>query len=846
MNLIPDIVLNAIEQSDTSIIITDLNGVVIYATRRIEETTGYTQEELIGQNIRVLNSGYHPQSYFKSLWASLRVHGFWKGEFRNLTKSGKPYWEQAHISRVVNEKGETTHYISVMRDITKEKIERNEAERRERLLNDIQELSKTGGWEYDVASSNMYWTDELYELHAFDRPFNSSHIEQSLNCYFEDDRRMIGESFVRCVQDGIDYDHTVRFKTTKGENKWVRTKSHAIKDKSGKVTKIIGSVRDVTDEKIKELEIRDSERRFQAVVNSFDDIVFTLDEFGRHSALYGQWSDDPSVSEFLLGKTAIEIMGEKLGSTHAAAFEEAIKGETVVYEWQTVNQQSQTEYYQTKLTPLINETGSIIGVLGVGRNISTEKQFQNQLKESVDRLKYALHGTQAATWDWYVKTGETVFSERWAEIIGYKLDELEPISIKTWLSFVHPDDLKITNDAVKEHFERKTDYYDVRVRMHHKDGHWVWVWDRGQVVEWDEQGEPIRMVGTHVDVTEWVNAEELLKNSERRYRDLFMRSPDAAVLFKELTVVDCNPAMLRLMGYESIHEVIGKEVFEFIPEFQPDGTRTMDLHIKNSEIVTKMGSHKFEFYHKKRDNTLIPIEVTVTKLTDLEGDPFLYVVWRDITNRKKAEEALRDSLKEKETLLSEIHHRVKNNLAVISALMQLQIYANEDPYAVEILSKSIHRIKSIALIHEQLYRSENFTRISLKENIERQIKNIMEMYSSSITSDIKIDLKLNEVGININQAMPIGLLFNEIINNIYKHAFKGRANGNIYILLEQVKSEIHLVISDDGVGFNPSTDPQVESSLGNTLIRSFLEQLGARYTLDSTNGTTYDIWFNKS
>lgn len=581
----------AIEQLSTSIIITDLSGEIIYANSQFEKTSGYSKEEIIGKNVRVLDSGYHPKSHFVELWETLIKTGSWVGEFRNATKQGKPYWGRARISAITNEKGEITHYVSVMRDITVEKIERNEADRRERLLNDIQNLSKTGGWEYDVATSNMYWTDQLYELHAFDRPFTDSHIDQSLQCYHEEDRRMIAESFVKCIQEGIDYDHTLRFKDFKGADKWIRTKSRAVRDQLGNVTKIIGSVRDVTD---------------------------------------------------------------------------------------------------------------------------------------------------------------------------------------------------------------------------------------------------------------WVNAEFQLKNSEQRYRDLFQKSPDAAVLFRGLTLIDCNKATLELMGYSDYSEIIGKDVFLFLPETQPDGTPTIDLHKLHSQIVAEKGSHKFELYHKKKGGSLIPLEVTVTRLNDLGGEPFLYVVWRDISVRKKAEAGIRESLKEKEILLSEIHHRVKNNLAVISALMQLQIYSNDDPYAVEILSKSINRIRSIALIHEQLYKSDNFTRISLKENIERQVVTIMDMYSGSLNTDIKVKMHLDEISININQAMPVGLLLNEIINNIYKHAFNGRSYGTMSIILEEVDHEIHLVISDDGVGFDPVADPHIESTLGNTLIRNFLEQLGARYTLTSTNGTSYDIWFHKT
>lgn len=118
------------------------------------------------------------------------------------------------------------------------------------------------------------------------------------------------------------------------------------------------------------------------------------------------------------------------------------------------------------------------------------------------RLAGIIEGTNAGTWEWNVQTGETVFNERWAEIVGHTLAELEPISIRTWLELVHPDDLKVSDAQLQEHFAGKRDFYDCECRMRHKDGHWVWVHHRGRVMTWTEDGKPLLMMGTHSDITE--------------------------------------------------------------------------------------------------------------------------------------------------------------------------------------------------------------------------------------------------------------------------------------------------------------------------------------------------------
>lgn len=124
--------------------------------------------------------------------------------------------------------------------------------------------------------------------------------------------------------------------------------------------------------------------------------------------------------------------------------------------------------------------------------MSRSKNIRNEL---------VIEGTRIGIWDWNVQTGETYFNERWANIIGYTISELKPLSIETWLKFAHPEDLEKSNLLIQEHFEGKTEYYDFQSRMRHKDGHWVWVHDRGKVFEWDEDGNPIRMCGSHIDIT---------------------------------------------------------------------------------------------------------------------------------------------------------------------------------------------------------------------------------------------------------------------------------------------------------------------------------------------------------
>jgi PAS domain S-box-containing protein len=149
-------------------------------------------------------------------------------------------------------------------------------------------------------------------------------------------------------------------------------------------------------------------------------------------------------------------------------------------------------------------------VLAVCRDISERKRIEQALYDERQRLAGILRGTNVGTWEWNVQSGETVFNERWAEIIGYSLAELAPVAIGTWLRFGHPDDLAASQALLQKHFTGELEFYECEARMRHKDGSWVWVLDRGKVVSWTADGKPLMMMGTHQDITERKQHEEFM------------------------------------------------------------------------------------------------------------------------------------------------------------------------------------------------------------------------------------------------------------------------------------------------------------------------------------------------
>lgn len=212
--------------------------------------------------------------------------------------------------------------------------------------------------------------------------------------------------------------------------------------------------------------------------------------------------------------------------------------------------------------------------------------------------------------------------------------------------------------------------------------------------------------------------------------------------------------------------------------------------------------------------------------------------------REAKEQEIRESLQEKEVLLSEVHHRVKNNLAVVSSMMQLQTFEETNEEVKNKLLDSVTRIKAMATIHELLYQSQSFTKIEFTENIQRLVKNIINIHQPAIPIDLDFDLPA--LHLNMSQAIPCSLIVNEIVTNILKHAFKGRTEGKIQFNLSRDETDnIRLIVKDNGIGLPEHFDPAGHKTLGMVLIDVLAQQLEAEYEFVSDNGSEFRLWFKK-
>ncbi len=356
----------------------------------------------------------------------------------------------------------------------------------------------------------------------------------------------------------------------------------------------------------------------------------------------------------------------------------------------------------------------------------------------------------------------------------------------------------------------------------------------------DKTGEVSAVVFFARSITERKRAEESLRLANILLERTFASLKEAVFVIdlSAQTVITCNSAVEHIFGYKK-EEVIGRTL-QFLHVNKEQYT---EFNEGLSSALKGEGLFNAEFPARRKDGTAIMTEYTVTETSDdSSGRSVLVIVVRDITERKRSEEQLRVALKEKEVLLKEIHHRVKNNLAVISSLLNMQSKYIKDKKTLEIFRESQNRVKTMALIHTKLYQSSDLARIDFADYIRKLAGDLIESYRLEPDS-VKLHLDVRDVYFDVNMGIPCGLIINELLTNSLKHAFPNGRKGEVSVSLRPDDGKITLVVADNGAGFPENVDFRNTESLGFQLVTALVEQVGGTIELDRSKGTRFIISF---
>ncbi len=433
------------------------------------------------------------------------------------------------------------------------------------------------------------------------------------------------------------------------------------------------------------------------------------------------------------------------------------------------------------------------------------------------------------------------------ELLGYTAAEWIDNPI-LWYQRLHPDDKERWN----KEFSRTVSWaepFKADYRFLAKDGRVVWIHGEAKVIR-DEAGQPSFVQGIGYDITELKRAEEVLQRSREELEQLVRTRTAELSAFKSALDQHAIVAITDSQGKITY----ANDKFCAISKYAREELLGQDHRIINSgyhptefirELWTAIAHGKVwhgEIKNRAKDGTFYWVDTTIVPFLNDDSKPRQYVAIRtDISERKQAETAAAQSLREKETLLKEIHHRVKNNMQLISSLLQLQADYIKDPKALEVFRECQNRIRSMALIHEKLYQAPSLAEIDFTEYV-RSLMAILSRTYATRNRSVNVELDLAPASLSLETAIPIGLILNELVSNSLKHAFPGQRNGTIRIVLRQNEiGAFELTVADNGIGLPAGFEWDNCPSLGLRLIRILVQQIRGVLKVHNAAGTTMTL-----
>jgi len=425
---------------------------------------------------------------------------------------------------------------------------------------------------------------------------------------------------------------------------------------------------------------------------------------------------------------------------------------------------------------------------------------------------------------------KTYVSPAYEQIWGWPYESIRN-NPRSWIAPIYHEDYARIAAAVPKQARGE---YDEEYRIVRSDRSVRWIRETAFPVR-DTSGQVSRIVGIAQDITRQKEAEESLRATSVLLSSL-IDNLHAGIVVEDQSrkIIHLNPAFCKMFDVTApVESLLGTDSKLVFREQQVWAKRSDEViragqECRAEEMVSESGRVFLRDY--------FPLSV--------DGD-WHYHLWRyeDITDRKRNEERIRASLKEKEVLLKEIHHRVKNNLQVISSLLNLQANQIRDRETAQVFRDSQSRVKAMSLVHERLYQSSDLARIDFAGYVEDVTRHLLRSYQSG-PRGVRLKVDVDPVSFNIDTAIPCALIINELVSNSLKYAFPNGKDGEINIRLNQTETEdLNLCISDNGIGFPANVSWEKTDSLGLQLVRSLTDQLNGSIKCQLDRGAQFDIRF---
>ncbi len=714
--------------------------------------------------------------------------------------------------------------IGTIMDITEQRETIEALEEREEQLRETQDIARVGGWTYEISEDRYIFAPGTMQKIGFGGTPAPATLDEFLHTFvYPEDRVAVGEAYLRHLEDYVPFDIVYRVQLPDESIRYLHSRCQTIFDNQGAPQKSVGIVQDVTE--IKEVENELIEREWK------------VDEAQRIAHIR-YWECDGSFMELsrtdmgapfnqltFLERPGLRIHPDDIGWL-ATRFRTSVEenGEFSEEFRAVLEDSGDILHLYCRGIHHYHPNGTYLRSLGTTIDITERVVTLNALQESERKFRQVAENPSLGTY--IIQYGRFVYvNDTCARFFGYSIDVM--MGMKA-ISVIAPGMRSEMLDLFNECTAGKRDEIHQEAQGIARSGITFPVEIFGSSGEYG--GRPA-VIGTVIDITERKAYEDMLTITR-----LTVDQATIGIVWVNRTgeIIYVNSKAVEMLQIP-LETVLGMHIRDIYP-FQES------VSWKNiwDRIVTGE-SQQFEVSYARRDGIYFPVDIMAdyVHLGDME---FISLFATDISQRREAETALQQSLVEKTTLLQEVHHRVKNNLALISSMIQMQMRTMEDEQARAALTETTNRIISMAMVHESIYRSRNITTIDAHEHLTGLVNEIIPNFSTGKIIEYHVDAR--GCILDLDTGILCSLIVTELVTNSIKYAFDGRGAGKINITMECSDTEKVLSITDDGVGIPEDFDPFHHPSLGmNIVYRVVIDQLRGTIELIRGEGTTWVLKF---
>ncbi|MEB3883206.1 PAS domain S-box protein [Lyngbya sp. CCY1209] len=872
---------------------------LIFVNPAFERNTGYKAAEVLGKNCRFLQGKDRRQPALKTLRNALKNRQSCTVVLRNYRRDGSLFWNELTISPIFDSRGNLTHYLGIQNDITASKQVQEQLQKQVKREQLLATLTRRIRESLDLESILNTTVTEVKNLLDADRvlvyriesdltgaavaeavdPEGHRMLDEAFpemmfppDCY---DCYTRGQTYTLCNVDNVDGEvvtpcmkaflERVEIKAqiavpivqSQGlwgllivhqcsrPRQWQPQEIELLQQLAGQLAIAIHQSElyerlqaELRDRSRAERALLVSQERLEYLLSSSPGILYSLQVTGDFRATFVS-----NNATQILGYDIAELKApgfwmdhihpEDLPNIQAVGLAPLFERGYYNHEYRFLHRDGSHRWIYDQMKLIRDGEGNPLEIVGYWIDISDRKQAEERLRATNEQLQAILDAVPGFV-SWIDSQGyyqgvnrqlARTFGLTPEDFVGRDVGFLE--SSRGFAGFVreflNQPELKTSEVTIETHLDGETRYHLLVSQKYDRDR---------------------SVVSIGIDITDRKRIEEQLWATTSRLSTLIENLQFGVLVEDEIHgIVLVNQAFCDLFGVATPPEkLFGNDGSNFAREYQ-DLFADPTEFVRRSREILSVGEAVTNEEIRFADGRTMEWDYVPIGIGDRhQGHLWMY---RDISDRKQAESRLVSSLQEKEVLLKEIHHRVKNNLLVVSNLLEFQGDYLEDETLIRVLEESRDRIYSMALIHEKLYCSTNLDRIDFGEYLENLVDNLFESYN--VAEDrISVELDVEAIDLNIETAHPCGLIVNELLSNTFKHAFPNGRTGNVRLELHRLPDDkIGLTVQDDGVGFPPDLDFHNVESLGMELICTLTEQLEGEITMRQNNGTIFTIIFSE-